>query len=144
MMLRICAVLPCSAALARKIHHPDIRRVISWGLGNIAATRGISMKGKRHAEASSPFHSVYTLDRTNTHKYNVINVLYALANPAHCAHVFWQLNRLCMSNHLGARSILFLKPHLKHVAQPITANRCHYNYYHTPVKKNTCVRVTIQ
>ena len=62
MMPRICAVLPCSAALARPIHHPDTRRVISWGLGNTAATRGTSMKGRRHTEASSPPH-----DRTDTH-----------------------------------------------------------------------------
>lgn len=48
-MPRICAVLPCSAALAGHIHHPDTRRVISWGLGNTAAAaRGISTKGRHH------------------------------------------------------------------------------------------------
>lgn len=46
MMHKICAVLPRSAALARQIHHSDLRRVISWGLGDTAATQGISMKGK--------------------------------------------------------------------------------------------------
>ena len=67
MMPRICAVLPCSAALARQIHHPDTRRVISSGLGNTVATRGISMKGRRHAEPSSPPHSVCTHTYTDIH-----------------------------------------------------------------------------
>lgn len=45
-------------------------------------TLGISMKGRRHTETSSPPHSVHihTLDRTHIYS--------ALANPAH----FWQLN----------------------------------------------------
>lgn len=65
MMPRICAALPCSAALARQIHHPDTRRVISWGLGNTAATRGdlYERETTRRGIITSPF----TLDRTNTH-----------------------------------------------------------------------------
>lgn len=89
MMSRICAVLPCSAALARPIHHPDTRRVISWGLGNTAATRGTSMKGRRHAEASSPPH-----DRTDTHTRKCI--LQILRTSVHTS--LWQLNTARMPN----------------------------------------------
>lgn len=60
---------PRSAALARQIHHPDTQRVISWGLGNTAATRGhTSMKARKHAEAWSPQCSLhFTLDWSKNH-----------------------------------------------------------------------------
>lgn len=60
MMPRICAVLPCSAALARQIHHADTRRVISWGLGEYSSNTGDLYE----RETSSPPHSMHT----HTHK----------------------------------------------------------------------------
>lgn len=83
MMPRMCAVLPCSAALARQIHHPDTQRVISWGLGNTAATRGdTSMKARQHAEAWSPLRTLDTLDcsKTRTHAWR-----FSCRAPKSCA-----------------------------------------------------------
>lgn len=96
----------CSAALARPIHHPDTRRVISWELGNTAATRGISMKGRRIITSPFNIHTQHTHTATQL-------------NPAHCARFYWQLNLVCMSNLVRGPSFLILRPHWRHVAQPI-------------------------
>lgn len=102
-------------------------------------TRDTYMKARRHAEASSPPYSVYTLGCTNTQARADISA-------AHCAHVFWQPNRACMNNHIGARSLLLLRLHLKHVAQPIKPLPCTYTatLIHTVKKKCLCVTVQQQ
>lgn len=116
MMPRICAVLPCSAALARQIHHPDTRRVISWGLGTTAATRGdlYERETTRRVIITSPL-TVHTRPHTHTR---------LLRTCKSCARLLTAEQSACPTTQEHDQSP-FIRPHLKHVAQPITVNRCH-------------------
>lgn len=78
-------VPPRSAALARQIHHPDTQRVISWGLGNTAATRGIPRwKRGNCTQRHDPLHARstnYTLDWSKTHEPAMYTSLPCNLNP---------------------------------------------------------------
>lgn len=105
MMPWICAVLPCSAALARQnpsSSYSTCRFLRALGcVGGTAATRRISMKGRRHKHRGIIIsHSAYTQSTKHTHW--SMHIYNALTNPAHRSSDSWAV---CMHTHAYAQSI---------------------------------------
>lgn len=112
-------VPPRSAALARQIHHPDTQRVISWGLGNTAATRGIPRwKRGNCTQRHDPLHARstnYTLDWSKTHEPAMYTSLPCKLNPPQ-PEKCWQPGSQLASIYKHVRFCFFL--HHKRVALP--------------------------
>lgn len=118
------------------------------GLKDTPATRGMSMKGRRHAEASAPPPPQYThsVERAHTQTHYLSFVFLPCSCKSYALRTrLLTVSRIYMSKHVGRRTAgPPLSSQLKHVAQPTTANQCHFKLLQPPYKTNVCVCVTLQ
>lgn len=120
-----CAVKPCSAALARQIHHPDPRHVISWGLENTAAADAADTGN--HFIKGGIITSIFNI---HTHY------------RAHCTHTYsWSESARPILQ--GHRPTHPLSPQYKRVAQCITSNQCQIQQLSTKSNRKKTVYVTL-
>lgn len=112
---------PRSAALARQIHHPGTQRVISWGLGNTAATRGIPRwKRGNRTQMHDPLHAPSTTTHSTGQKHTSLQCTTSLPcnlnppQPEKC----WQPGTQLASIYKHVRFLFFVFLHHKRVALP--------------------------